>query len=210
MTINHVIIEGCDRLGKDTLIEGIQNSLGFFQVIHYQKPKLLDHFVEAAQYKLWNQASSGSPFLERNAPEVKVEALKQYQFNSFLTMFKLMQNNTRIICNRAHLGETVYAKRYRGYDGNYVFDIERVFYDGNTLNKVLLVLLYTSDFSFITDDGLSLDVTKREVEQNDFIEAYSKTAIPNKIMIDVNNGSGGFISKDMVLGAVLNRMKSDF
>ena len=123
-------------------------------------------------------------------------------------MFKLLRDNTRLICNRAHLGETVYAKRYRNYNGNYVFDIERRFHESeNSLNKTLLVLLYTSDFSFITDDGLSLDVTKREEEQNDFIEAYSKSIIPNKIMIDVNNGSSGFISKDLVLGAVLNRMK---
>lgn len=207
MTINHVIVEGIDRLGKDTLIEGIQNRLGFFQVIHYQKPKLLDHFVEAAQYKLWEQ---GTPFLERNDPVVKAEALKQYQYNSFIEMFKLMQNNTRIICNRAHLGETVYAKRYRGYSGNYVFDLERIFsYQNNEngLSKVLLVLLHTSDFSFITDDGLSLDVTKREEEQNDFKAAYSQSSIPNKIMIDVSNYSGGFISKDFILGAVLNRMK---
>lgn len=199
MAINNVIIEGVDRLGKNLLIDGIQHSLGFFQVIHYQKPKLLDFFIENARSGLMS---------DRTESEVKAEALKLYQYNSFITMFKLLRDNTRLICNRAHLGETVYAKRYRNYNGNYVFDIERRFHESeNSLNKTLLVLLYTSDFSFITDDGLSLDVTKREEEQNDFIEAYSKSIIPNKIMIDVNNGSSGFISKDLVLGAVLNRMK---
>jgi thymidylate kinase len=196
--MKHVIIEGIDRLGKDTLIKGIQDRLGFFQVIHYQKPQLLEKYVTEAKH--------------RNVPEadVKREALKLYQQESFRAMFKLMAGmlTPRIICNRAHLGETVYAKRYRGYDGSYVFDIEKQFsYTDGPLSQVLLVVLHTSDFSFITDDGLSLDVTKREEEQADFIEAYHKSSIPNKLLLDVHNGKGGFVSPQFVLDSVVSKLK---
>lgn len=195
MAINHLVIEGVDRLGKDTLIQGIQDRLGFFQVLHYQKPKLLAKYSQEAYRSL------------KEGQDVKSQALKTYQFYSFITMFKMMRGNTRILCNRAHLGETVYAKRYRGYDGNYVFNIERLFsYSDGPLEHVLLVMLYTSDFSFITDDGLSLDVTKREEEQADFLEAFNRSTIPNKILIDVCNGHGGFLPAESILEKVLAKL----
>lgn len=194
--INHLIVEGIDRLGKDTLIQGVQDHLGFFQVLHYQKPKLLAKYSQKARRTLQEEQ------------DVKTEALKIYQFNSFIMMFKMMRANTRLICNRAHLGETVYAKRYRGYDGNFVFDIERLFsYSDGPLEKVLLVMLYTSDFSFIEDDGQSLDVTKREEEQADFLEAFNKSLIPNKLLIDVCDKNGGFIPREVILQTVLDKMK---
>ena len=196
--MKHVIVDGIDRLGKDTLIKGIQDRLGFFQVIHYQKPQLLERFVQEAS--VYNNTQA----------DVKKEALKLYQQESFRAMFKLMNGmfNPRIICNRSHLGETVYAKRYRGYDGSYVFDIEKQFgYPDGPLSQVLLVVLHTTSFSFISDDGLSFDVTKREEEQADFIEAYHKSAIPNKVLIDVHNGKGGFVSPQFVLDTILSKLK---
>lgn len=194
--INHVIVEGIDRLGKDTLIEGIQDRLGFFQTLHYQKPKLLSKYSLEAKRSL------------KEGQNVKSESLKTYQFNSFMTMFKMMRGNIRILCNRGHLGEVVYAKRYRDYDGEYVYDIEQLFdYSDGPLNHALLVLLYTSDFSFITDDGNSHDVSKREEEQADFLAAFEKSKIKNKIKIDVSNGRGSFASPDVILEMVIGRMK---
>ena len=44
-------------------------------------------------------------------------------------MFKLMINSKdkdiNLIFNRSHLGETVYSPLYRGYSGDYIFDIEK-------------------------------------------------------------------------------------
>ena len=195
--MKHVIIEGVDRTGKDTLIKGLQDRLGFFQVIHYQKPLLLERFVhEVSRHKDVQEA------------DVKKEALKAYQQESFRSMFMMLKNtHPRIICNRAHLGEAVYAKRYRGYDGDYVFNIEQQFsFPEGALEKTLLVLLYTSDFSFIEDDGQSFDVTKREEEQNDFVRAFDMSLMPHKIMINVNAG-GHFKDRSEVLGEVLKHLK---
>ena len=44
-----IIFEGVDRLGKDTLIQGVKNRLGYFQTIHYQKPELLDFYLTEAR-----------------------------------------------------------------------------------------------------------------------------------------------------------------
>ena len=93
--------------------------------------------------------------------------------------------NFRIIFDRAHLGEVVYSPRYRGYDGTYVFCNEQSYHDAG------LILLTTSDFSFIQDDGDSFDFDKKEEEQEDFIKAYNLSKIEKKVMVDVSE-NGGF------------------
>lgn len=195
--ISHIIVEGVDRLGKDTLIRGIQDANGFYQVLHYQKPLLLKKFVtEAIDHGLTGQQ------------EIKAYAFKAYQQTSFRSMFWMMKNtHPRIICNRAHLGEAVYAKRYRGYDGDYVFNLEQQFqFPDSPLEKTLLVLLYTNDFTFIEDDGQSFDVTKREEEQHDFVKAFDMSLMPHKMMINVNAG-GHFKDRSEVLQQVLEKLK---
>lgn len=194
--ISHIIVEGVDRLGKDTLIRGIQDANGYYQVLHFQKPLLLTKYVKEAV----SQGLSGE--------DVKKYALQMYQQTSFRSMFWMMKNtHPRIICNRAHLGEAVYAKRYRGYDGDYVFNIEQQFqFPESAMEKTLLVLLYTSDFSFIEDDGQSFDVTKREEEQHDFVRAFDMSLMPHKIMINVNAG-GHFKDRSEILDTVLSHLK---
>ena len=188
-SIDHVIIEGIDRLGKDTLIRGILDRFGYFQVMHYQKPLLLKKYL--------NEASTRGIL-------AKEHALRRYQIDSFMAMFEMMRNPSgpSFICNRAHLGEMVYAQRYRGYEGEYVYDIEDHHQD--VLPNVLLVVLYTSNFSFISDDGQSLDVTQREEEQKDFLKAANRSKIPNKLLIDVHDGKGSFLPPEHILDIVCN------
>jgi hypothetical protein len=194
--IKNIIIEGIDRLGKDTLIQGILQKFGFHQVLHYQKPMLLDRYFREA-------ISQGA----RGPEEAKRNALKMYQEANFRAMFQLLKNNKDIICNRAHLGEVVYSKRYRGYDGSYVFDIERSFnYPQGPLEKTMLVVLYTSDFSFISDDGQSFDVTQREAEQHDFLDAFDRSLIPNKLLFDVNDKHGKFVEPGLIVDAVVQHL----
>lgn len=154
----NIIVEGVDRLGKDTLIKGLLDKLGFFQVIHYQKPLNLD--------------SLGN-------------SLEAYQERSFEKMFGMLDAGDMIL-NRAHLGEVVYAPRYRGYSGEYVFDIEKQ--HPRSLDNTLLVLLTTSSWKPITDDGDSFDFSKKDEEQADFIKAFDRSLIRQKFMIDVQSG----------------------
>lgn len=196
--LRNIIIEGVDRLGKGTLIEGLQQELGYFQVIHYEKPKLLKSFLEIQEN------------LPGHADHKKSQALKVYQEASFSQMFSMLSCSwMSFIMDRAHLGETVYAPRYRKYGGDYVFELEDMFinYTGSDFHEAtLLVLLTTSDFSFIQDDGMSFDFDRKAEEQEDFKRAFEKSRIKAKLLIDVSNGKGGY--KDAT--EILHTVKSAF
>src|SRR5579885_2292224 len=98
------IIEGVDRMGKSTLIKGLLDTLGYHLVVHYDKPKLLKHY----------QAMTDEP-------------LKAYQVSLYNQMFKMIDRGDRVIFDRGHLGELVYAPMYRKYNTDYVLETERDF-----------------------------------------------------------------------------------
>lgn len=168
---HHIIVEGIDSTGKSSLIRNIMNELNYFLVVHYQKPLALNSFSHD---------------------------LKQYQISSFHSGFNLLESKLDTIFDRFHLGEYVYSKRYRGYDGDYVFALEKnARVDLN--DDIVLILLHTSDFSICVDDGESFDFSKREEEQRDFIKAFHRSTIANKIMINVSDGEGGFKNPGVIL-----------
>lgn len=177
-----IILESIDRCGKSSLSEDLQDALGYHLVIHYEKPKKLEAYKHA------------------------IDPLEHYQEQSFITMFNLLTASSRLILDRAHLGEYVYSPRYRGYDGSYVFDMEQQFIEAGSQfhETTLLVLLTTTDFSIMKDDGLSFDFSKREEEQVDFIKAFNQSHIKNKLLIDVSNGKGGYRTRKSVLKQVLD------
>ena len=203
--LKSIIIEGIDRLGKDTLIQGLKNQLGYFQVIHYQKPELLEFFLKQAR-QIFNLPD------DFNGEQVISLAQKQYQINSFTNMMKfLSDDNSRFIMNRSHLGEAVYSKRYRNYSGDYIFDLEKNIdlssYMSSFTDTTLLVLLHTSSFNFIKDDGQSFDFSKKDEEQMDFVRAFEKSDIKHKLMLDVHDGKGGFVPKEKLLSVVIQAYK---
>lgn len=160
------------------------DNFGFYHYLHYEKPKSLAYYE--TQY---------------------VQHRRQYQIDSFKSGFRLIEqmwddvfNDTKIIFDRFHLGECVYSPMYRNYDGEYVFDLESECIDtlGTYESRVKLILLTSSNFDFIEDDGLSFDVSKRDTEQKLFIEAFNKSNFTNKIIIDVHNGNGGFKTPEQI------------
>ena len=173
------IIEGVDRMGKSTLIEGLLQELGYHLVVHYDKPKRL------TAYNFYEAFEGGS--------------LLAYQNALYYNMFCIINSGARVIFDRGHLGEVVYAPMYRSYDGEYVFDCEH----GADTGDTRLVLLTTSDFSFIKDDGLSLDFSKKEEEQAAFVKAFDRSSIKDKVQVDVSNGRGGYKKPDEILAEVL-------
>ena len=197
--LKSIIIEGIDRTGKNTLIDGIKNRLGYFQTIHYQKPEILASFMKLAR----NQFDLPDDSMH---PKVTEAALKHYQAQSFTDMFKLLSTDVRFIMNRAHLGEFVYAPRYRGYPGDFIFDIEKSFKEdvtSNFHNTTLLVLLHTSSFDFMKDDGLSFDFSQKDEEQMDFVRAFEKSDIKHKLMLDIHDGTGNFVPKEKLVEVVI-------
>lgn len=171
------LIEGIDRMGKSTLIEGLQQELGYHLVVHYEKPK-----------KLKVYQSAFDPLLE-------------YQRELYGQMFEMIERKMPVIFDRAHLGELVYAPMYRKYDVGYVHELEE---RANT-TSARLVLLTTSDFSFIQDDGLSIDFSRKEEEQAKFLAAFNSSKIQDKVLVDVSNGKGNYRSAESILAEVLKK-----
>jgi hypothetical protein len=169
------IIEGIDNVGKGTLIETINDRLGFHQTIKFDKPKRL-------------QCYNGN--------------LQTYQRESFKNSFGLIQNvllpqskTPKLIFDRFHLGELVYSPLYRGYSGDYVFEMEKLFFRGiGVLNqtKIRLVLLVASNPGKLPDDGKSFDVSKANNEQAMFIDGFNRSIIKNKAMVYTQDANGSF------------------
>lgn len=147
-------------MGKGTLIEGLQQRLGFFQTVHYEKPKALSCYNDS---------------------------LEMYQRESFKKMFSMLEQGGMLL-DRAHLGETVYSPRYRKYDGSYVYDMERQ--HPTVLNNTLLILLTASNWDPVKDDGESFNFNAKCAEQIDFFKAWERSHIRHKLLIDVTYERG--------------------
>lgn len=170
-SVRKILVEGIDRLGKDTLLRGIQDRRGFHLVLRYEKPPILRCYSD------------------ETSPQ------RTYQTASFRTLLEILclDGDIRILCNRSHLGEFVYAPMYRQYSGEYVFELEREF-RLNEQSNVRLVLL-TEDFGrsrHFVDDGKSLGVAeKRPAEQALFLEAFERSVISDKRVVCVTNPDSG-------------------
>lgn len=170
---NIYVIEGLDRLGKSTLVKTIKNRFGFYQTIHCGKPEALDVYSKCG------------------------DSLERYQICSFLQTMLMATSETpyRLIFDRWHLGEAVYAPLYRGYNGDYVFALEKEC----ELDKApISLILLTENMDISThfeSDGASFDDSKRADEQQMFIEAFNKSIIRDKRIVCVTDPkTGGFRS----------------
>jgi hypothetical protein len=185
------LIDGIDRLGKSTLAQSILNELGYHLMIHYDKPKVLAAYTTRLH----------------PAPTAN-ESRSAYQMDCNVNMFELLRTNIPIIFDRTHLGELVYAPMYRGYSGEYVYEMEKEFINDKPFtnqDNVRLILLTTSNFDIVTDDGQSFDFSKKELEQQLFIDAFTKSNIVDKVKIDVHNGQGKFKSQQEILFEALKK-----
>lgn len=179
------IIEGVDNVGKGTLIEGIQNRLGFHTVIKYDKPKVCE-------------AYKGN--------------IQEYQFRSFANGFGLLRAaamaNCQVIFDRFHLGEMVYSPIHRGYSGHYVLDMEKNSFKNDIFQSVdrnvELILLTASHPELLPDDGKSIDPKKINQEQALFNSAFSYS-IFNKRAICVQTPGGKFRPKEEILEEVIGK-----
>jgi thymidylate kinase len=186
--MNAYLIEGLDRLGKSTLIESILQARGYHQIIHYSKPRVLEYH---------------QPRFEDEAKN-KSYALREYQYHSFRTMMGLVRaadrGEAKLIMDRAHLGEYVYAPLYRNYDAGYIFDLETDFFVDKLVNTKLILLTENFEISkHFADDGESLGPeSARAKEQEMFLAAFEKSRFSNKKIICVTGEDGNFRPKEAI------------
>lgn len=205
------LIDGIDRLGKSTLIKNIIEELGYHLVIHYDKPKVLNYYMGTAQ--MIKESAPEDTDYDESYRQLSPENLARrlYQEETNMGMFDLLRTDTPMIFDRTHLGEMVYAPLYRKYSGEYVYDLEKDYLDTRPYTSpgsTRLILLVSSNTDMLVDDGLGFDPAKKNDEQNLFIDAFNKSQIPNKVMIDVHDGKGGYRPyEDILMDALYKQPK---
>ena len=119
-------------------------------------------------------------------------------------MFKLMMlskdNGINIIFNRSHLGETVYSPLYRGYSGDYVFDIEKKYVNYLRENLYLITLINDPHIIWNRDDGKSFYKNEEGIkaEVDGFQRAHRLSKIKNKLILNIGTMGADDISKIIV------------
>jgi thymidylate kinase len=178
-----IIIEGTDNVGKDT-----------------QQDLIIERLEELVFHKLHY---SSLPFRD----DKQLHA--NYSKKMYDDMFKLMMNSKdkdiNLIFNRSHLGETVYSPLYRGYSGDYVFDIEKKYTKALRENLYLITLTNNPHTILKRDDGKSFYGNEEEVkaEVDGFKRAHKLSTIKNKLHVDVGNMSA--IEVSHIITAFLKR-----
>ena len=179
-----IIIEGTDNVGKDT-----QQNL----IIE----KMSDHVFHKLHY-------SSLPFKDDK------EKHANYSKELYETMFQLMMKSKiaskkgdldiNLIFNRSHLGETVYSPLYRGYSGDYVFDIEKKFTKILREDLYLITLVNDPHTILKRDDGKSFYGNEEEVkaEVDGFSRAHRKSTIKNKLLVNVGTMSAIEVSNILI------------
>ena len=166
-----IIIEGPDRVGKDTLIKSLKNRF-------YRENCIELHYSGVKPY------DGGM-----SVKDVSVEINKN--------MFKILNTDFNFIVNRSHIGEMVYSPKYRGYSGDYVLELEKSL----KRSDVFLILLSDDPVTLATrDDGNNISNLVSDIsdEIDAFRIALGKSSIKNKIEIKCNSKTPTEIAKEAI------------
>jgi thymidylate kinase len=189
--MKHLVIEGPDRTGKDTLIK---NLLPFCQnaiISHFSTPiGTTDQEKKEFQQKSFDQEFRKAHFL----------------LNSDLFQTPKKDKMNMIFWNRAHLGEFVYGNLYRQtHPEEWVMSIEKKYeYDSNP-NVYLLLLVGDPEFLSSHDDGESFnssaEARKKEIAL--FRDALNRSVIKKKMELDVSVFKTIYKPQELILQEVL-------
>jgi len=194
--MKHIIIEGGDRLGKDTLLKNLCNHFDYnnLTIRHFDKPP------------------------KGMSPKETLDFQFEVFYKEMLLVDFVRENmdgddwgyhpNT-IIWNRSHLGEYVYSQMFRGITKRDVKEKLKKFEESTLGSNIYLITLTAAPKFFLAqEDGLSfsqnLEQKTRELEL--FREAHNLSLIQNKRLIQVNIGKE-YRGKQHIFDEVLEFIK---
>lgn len=187
------IFDGIDRVGKDTAILTLQ-----------------EHFYKQNQSVFVHGFASVPKFVPK--PEqvsYQISLYSDYLMQAYDNNYNRKHEDMIFVANRFHFGEYVYGPRYRNYDEADIklidkFDQHLYSLCHHGIIDVKLVLLTTSSFDHLVDDGLSHDWSQKVDEQKDFVKAFFKSKIENKIIIDTYDyDTKTYKDRDKILQEIL-------
>ena len=178
-----IIFEGLDRTGKDTQIRLLTQTFypnKMFHIVHY----------------------SG---FHKESLTPKQEKEISRTFSKEMLLFLTENKKFNIICNRSYLGEYVYAPLYRKYDPDWIWEYEKKYFlDKVNENDIYLIVLSAEPEILLSrDDKMShsTDIKDKEEEIKRFAEAYEKSSIKKKIL--VNTGALGINDVHLIISDFL-------
>ena len=176
----NIILEGMDRVGKSTLARMLQTWMLANRATSF-------HNVSCCAFKL---------------PKGKEEEVSRFYYSNLIAM---MCQQWKFIFDRSHIGEAVYSPIYRGYNGDYVFNIEKYYGLENHNNVLFLfdasnqILISRDDgYSFTSDAELEVRYDMINNERKLFNEAYEKTSIKYKKKIDITGKTIEQVFEEMI------------
>jgi len=192
-----LIIEGLDRTGKSTLIEGICKFYEYDNIMvrHCGKPPKKIKLDEVYKWQMQCFIKEGK--------------LNEYIHNTEFNEFNYYEN--KIIYNRYYLGEYVYGILYREYKEEFIAHRIKEFESQyiNFTNTYLITLIADPEFLMNNEDGNSfaknLEQKSQEIEL--FKSIHEKSSIINKLLLRVDNGIGEYLPNEQILNTVLNFIK---
>lgn len=178
-----LIVEGCDRTGKDTLIQNLCKSSENYAVRHFGFPKGNNDFEKRKfQYDFFQ---------------------KEYLFMQEFKKYQITDNDL-LIWNRSPLGELIFGDLYRDTKPNeWVMRMETDFSFDIDPSVYLLLLWAPAEFLCKRDDGLSFsaEIDKKKEEIARFKSAFKQSKIMNKLSYDVSDGEE-YVSKDEIFSDI--------
>lgn len=195
--MKHIIIEGGDRLGKNTLIKGIYEALNYDNITirHFGKPPKGMTPKESLDFQI--NAFYKEGFF--------IKILNEHLNNDHLNYFENV-----LIWNRSHLGEYVYGQMFRGLAKNDIktkllkFETSNLDLD----NTYLITLTAKAEFFFSKEDGQSFsqNLEQKERELKLFKDIHNNSLIKNKLLLKVDKNHE-YRNQNIILGEALEFLK---
>jgi thymidylate kinase len=149
---------------------------------------------------LWKYLVSLDDFLPVMSLHFSSLPTKEKSEKNYKSMFDIMSENKDInfICDRSHLGEMVYAHKYRGYDGSYVYELEPDWLSAE--NCFLFILEDNIHNLMIREDGNSLAKETKDLleDQLRFRDSIHSTKIHHTHVIKITNKSIEEVSQEII------------
>lgn len=168
-----IVVEGVDRVGKDTQIKNIKRE--------FSKDGILFHEVHYT-----------ADIVKDMLPVGSFNASLKYYGDMFFLMKSMAYAGVSSVFNRAHLGEYVYAQKYRGYNGEYVFDLEKdALRQFKMISREIKLVVFVDDPErlVLREDGESLgkSIENKTEECDRFKTAFEMSNIKRKLLIDIRD-----------------------
>jgi len=198
--MKHILCEGGDELGKNTLIEGLIKHFSFdnIHIRHFGKPPK-EFPNEITPLKFQTECFYKEGYLLEKISQLEEDVYGYYE--------------NIVIWNRSHLGEYVYGQMFRDNDPSEIEDMIKNFEEQFLLNNsetYLILLTADPEFFLSQEDGKSFskNIIQKTEELKLFNKIFEKSSIDKKLKIKVNKNNT-FISKSLILNKVIDFIKNN-